>query len=160
MAKILIVNNTPYAYPQPGEQAPWGEGATGWAEEVTRILGTLKGSADILETSFSIENNVTTPFPIGGLFFDNNLVRGFVVQATVYRSYGATQKTEQITLNGLNQGAAGWLLQQDGIGNSGITLSISTNGQVNYISNNIPQPNVGDVYGGIITFRGIGILAI
>jgi hypothetical protein len=160
MAKILIVNNTPYAYPQPGEQAPWGEGATGWAEEVTRVLGTLKGSADILESSYIIDNNVTSPLPIGGLFFDVNLVRGFSVEATVYRTYGATQQTELITLSGLNQGAAGWLLQQDGIGSSGISLSIDASGQVNYTSTNIPQPNIGDVYSGVITFRGIGILTI
>lgn len=155
MAKILIVNNTPYLYPQPGEQAPWGEGATGWAEEVTKVLNTLKGSADILESTFTIENNVTTPLPIGGLFFDVNSVRGFIVQASVYRTTGPNQKTEQLVLSGVNQGAEGWLLQQDGIGSAGITFTIDAGGQINYTTTNLATP-----HSGVITFRGIGILTI
>jgi hypothetical protein len=155
MAKVLIVNNTPYLYPQPGEQAPWGEGATGWAEEVTRVLSTLKGAADILETSYAIENNVTSPEIIGGLSFDVNIVRGFVVQATVYRSSGSNEYAEEVFLNGVYQGASGWLLQQDGIGNAGISFTISPSGQLNYTSTNLPTP-----YSGIITFRGIGILTV
>jgi len=31
MSIVLTVNNTPFEYPEQGEQAPWGEAATGWA---------------------------------------------------------------------------------------------------------------------------------
>jgi hypothetical protein len=152
MAKILIVNNTPFAYPQPGEQAPWGEGATGWAEEVTKVLGTLKGSADILQSSYTIENNVSSPLPVGGLIFDVNLVRAFSSQITIYRTDSlGNEKTEYVSLNGLNQGSSGWTLQQDGIGNSGVSFSIDISGQIYYTSSNLAP------IAGIITFKGTAI---
>jgi hypothetical protein len=80
MSVTLIVNNTPFEYPEQGEQQPWGESATNWAIEVTDVLSSLSGSSDILETSASILNNQTTKANILGLFFDINTVRSFVVQ--------------------------------------------------------------------------------
>ena len=51
MAVTLTINNTPFEYPEPGDQAPWGEAATDWAVEVTRVLNSLSGPSDILETT-------------------------------------------------------------------------------------------------------------
>ena len=154
MSITLTINNTPFEYPEEGDQAPWGEAATGWATEVTKTLNSLAGPSDILETSAIINNNVTTYTDIAGFFFDPASVRSFTVQISVYRVYGSSEVSEAIQLVGLYQGAAGWLLQQDGIGNSGITLDITTAGQVQYKSSNL----VGTPYSGIIKFRGIGVL--
>jgi len=143
MSKTLIVNNIPFEYPEQGEQQPWGEAATGWASEVTNVLSSLKSSSDILETSANIQNNVTTPTAVNQLVFNSTTVRSFQVQASIYRTVGALQKSEEIHLVGLNKGTAGWDLQQDGIGDSGVSLTIDSNGQVYYTSSNLGTPHTG-----------------
>ena len=143
MSKTLIVNNIPFEYPEQGEQQPWGEAATGWASEVTNVLSSLKSSSDILETSANIQNNVTTPTAVNQLVFNSTTVRSFQVQASIYRTVGALQKSEEINLIGLNQGTAGWALEQDGIGDSGVSLTIDSNGQIYYTSSNLGTPHTG-----------------
>ena len=132
MSVTLIVNNTPFDFPEQGEQSPWGEPVQGWASEVTKVLNSLSGPSDILETSAIINNNVSSPTPISGFFFDPGTVRSFTVKCSVYRQANAVEMTEEISLVGLFTGAGGWLLQQDGIGNAGITLDIMSSGQVTY----------------------------
>lgn len=152
MAITLVVNNIPFEYPTEGEQAPWGQQASDFAAEVAKVLNSLKGSSDILETSAIINNNVTSYTDIPDFAFNTNTVRSFKVECSVYRAAGATVLTEELTFVGLNTGS-GWTIQQDGIGNSGITLDITGTGQVQYISTNL----VGQT-AGLIKFRGIGIL--
>lgn len=153
MAVTLIVNNTPFEYPEQGEQQPWGEPATNWAIEVTDVLSSLKGSADILETSASVLNNQTTPINIIGLYFDINTVRSFVVQGNISRQYGSgSQKNEQFTIVGINTGSD-FDIQQDGIGDAEVDISILPSGQLQYTSTNLSSGLTG-----ILKFRGIGIL--
>lgn len=153
MSITLVVNNIPFEYPTEGTQSPWGQSATDWANEVTKVLNSLKGSADILETSAIIANNVTSFTDIPDFAFNSTTVRSFRVECNVYRSAGATVLTEAFTLTGLNTGA-GWVLEQDGVGNSGITIDITGTGQVQYKSTNMTDTP----YTGVIKFRGIGIL--
>ena len=155
MAVTLVVNNTPFDYPEQGEQAPNGEAQTGWATEVTKVLNSLSGPSDILETSAIINNNVTSPTVIPGLFFDPATVRSFSVKCSVYRSASTSEISEEITLVGLFTGANGWLLQQDGIGDAGISIDILSSGQMTYTSTDF----VGAPYAGICKFRGTGILS-
>lgn len=155
MAVTLTINNTPFEYPEPGDQAPWGSGATEWSKEVTRVLNSLSGPSDILETSAIIDNNITVAQPISSFFFDPVAVRSFSMQVSIYRTYGVNEVAEQLMFNGLNRGAAGWELQVDGIGNSGVTLDITSLGQVTYTSTNL-----AGTYSGTIRFRGIGILSV
>ena len=99
MSVTLVVNNIPFDYPEQGEQAPWGEAATGWATEVTKVLNSVSGPSDILESSSTILNNQTTFQNIPGLFFDTALVRSFTVTGNVYRTYNTTQEvSEEYTL--------------------------------------------------------------
>jgi len=60
LSVTLVVNNIPFDYPEQGEPAPWGEAATGWATEVTKVLNSVSGPSDILESSSTILNNQTT----------------------------------------------------------------------------------------------------
>lgn len=154
MAVTLIVNNIPFDYPEQGEQAPWGEAATGWATEVTKVLNSVSGPSDILESSSTILNNQTTFQNIPGLFFDTALVRSFTVSGSVYRTYDTIQEiSESFILTGLNQGGAGWLLQIEGIGDAGITFNLDASGQIQYKSSNLINH-----ISGLIKFRGVGIL--
>jgi hypothetical protein len=155
LSVVLVVNNTPFDFPEPGEQAPWAEGVTEWSKEVTTVLSSLKGPSDILETSAIIDNNISSPTPISGFAFDPSTTRSFSVQCAIYRTYDTNEKAEELNLVGLFTGSGGWLLQQDGIGNAGVTLDITSGGQVTYTSTNL----VGSSYNGLIKFRGIGILS-
>jgi hypothetical protein len=155
MAITLTVNNTPFEFPEPGEQAPWGEGVTDWSTEVTKVLNSLSGPSDILETSAIIDNNVLIATPVGSFFFNPATVRSFSAECSVYRQANTSEISEQIKLVGLYTGAGGWILQQDGIGNAGITLDITSGGQITYTSTDF----AGAPYSGIIKFRATGILS-
>lgn len=153
MAVTLIVNNTPFDYPEQGEQQPWGEPATNWAIEVTDVLSSLKGSADILETAASVSNGQLEAENILGLFFDINTVRSFIVQGNISRQYGSgSQKNEQFTIVGINNGS-NFDIQQDGIGDAEVDISILPTGQLQYTSSNLSSGLTG-----VLKFRGIGIL--
>lgn len=150
---ILYVNNVPFEYPEPGTQAPWGQGATDWASEVTTVLNSLKGASDILETAAIIANNVSSYTDIPDFKFNPSTVRSFKVECNIYRTANTSELAEVLTLTGLRTGS-GWILQQDGVGNAGITLDITPAGQVQYTSSNMS----GTPYTGLMKFRGIGIL--
>ena len=151
MSITLVVNNTPFEYPEQGEPQGWGEAATAWANEVTKVLASVSGPADILETSDTIINSPTEFRDIVNFKFDSSTVRSFSVRGNVNRTHGASEKSEEFLLIGV-QDATGWLLQQEGIGDAGITFGITSLGQVQYKSTNL----VGG--SGIIKFRGVGIL--
>lgn len=153
MAITLTVNNVPFEYPTEGEQAPWGQSAADWASEITKVVNSLKGPSDILETAAIIANNTTAFTDIPDFKFNPSTVRSFAVRCNVYRSAGAIELSEELVLVGLKTNT-GWILQQDGVGNAGITLDITTLGQVQYKSSNM----TGSPYTGLIKFRGIGIL--
>lgn len=154
MAITLIVNNQPFEYPEQGEQQPWAEGATGWANEVTKVLNSVNGPSDILESSATINNNITIPTDISGFFFDSTTVRSFAVRGNIYRNIDGTEHTEEFLLTGLYQGTSGWALGQQGLGSAGVSFTITNLGQIQYTSSNL----AGSVHTGLIKFRGVGIL--
>lgn len=154
MAIILYVNNIPHKVPTTGEQAPWSEGLDTWHEEVTKVLNSLKGSSDILETGASIANNVSTPQDVTDLKFDAAKVRSFVVNGNITRLYDTSSKYEEFTLTGLKTDS-GWKLQQEGVGDAEVAFSITNSGQVQYISSNL---TVISSYSGLSKFRGQAVL--
>jgi hypothetical protein len=92
------------------------------------------GSAgDIAETSFSIANDQSTPANVTGLAFNNAVVRGFEVLATI--EIDATQELyETFALYGINKNGS-WDMSQESVGDdSGIIFSINSSGQILYIS--------------------------
>jgi hypothetical protein len=154
MAVTLIVNNVPFDYPEQGEQQPWGESATNWASEVTKVLASLKSSSDILETSAAINNNQSTQESIQGLFFDSLTVRSFIINGNITRTTDAVQQYEEFQLRGLYRGPVlGWTLQQESLSNSGVVFSITSSGQLQYTSTSISGVN----YSGVIKFKAIAI---
>lgn len=152
MSIILQVNNIPFTIPTQGEQPAWGEGLTDYLTEVARVLNSLKGANDILETGATIQNNVTTFQDIPDFKFNPATVRSFAVQCSVSRETGSTKVYESFTLSGLRTDSD-WILQLEGFGDSGIEIDITSAGQVQYKSSNIS----GTGYSGLIKFRGIGI---
>jgi hypothetical protein len=152
MSIILTVNNVPFNIPVQGEQPPWGEDLTNYFTEVAKVLNSLKGANDILETGATIQNNITTYSDIPDFKFNPSTVRSFAVQGSITRTTGSTKVYESFTLSGLRTDST-WILQQDGFGDAGVSFDITNAGQVQYKSTNI----TGTSYSGLIKFRGIGI---
>jgi hypothetical protein len=152
MSIIVTVNNIPFNIPVEGEQPPWGESLTDYFVEVAKVLNSLKGANDILETGATIQNNVTTFTDIPDFKFNTATVRSFAVQGSVARETGTTKVYESFVLSGLRTDTD-WILQLEGFGDSGIELDITPAGQVQYKSSSI----AGTGYVGLMKFRGIGI---
>lgn len=150
MSIVVTVNNVPFSIPVQGESAPWGESLTEYFIEVARVLNSLKGPSDILETRATILNNRTTFTDIPDFFFNPQTVLSFAVNFGITRPNGSATVEETGILSGYRTDT-GWVLQQEGFGNSGVSFDITLSGQVQYKSSNLTGS-------GGITFRGIGIL--
>jgi len=141
MSKDLQIGSNIYEYPSPGEPAGWSEGASDWAQGVTDALATVQGPNDILLTSSSLvipdgtpENQ--GPFNVNGFLFDSATVQGFEAQFLVTRTYtDATPKqVESGDIMGNGTGTGGdFFISVSSIGDTGISFSITANGQVQYV---------------------------
>lgn len=152
MSIIVTVNSIPFNIPVEGEQPPWGESLTDYFVEVAKVLNSLKGANDILETGATINLNQTTFADIPDFKFNTATVRSFSVQGSVSRTTDSVKLYESFTLSGLRTDTD-WILQLEGFGDSGIILDITPAGQVQYKSVSI----AGSGYVGLMKFRGIGI---
>lgn len=155
MSITLTVNNTPYDYPSPGDEPGWGEAATGWAEEVTDVLNSLLTTDDILQTAFTVNNNVSTDTNVAGLSFNTGSVRAAFVEYSIYRvsdsTPSGTAEAGLMTLIYDNSAAPGsqWTLTISSVtGNAGVTFTITDAGQIQYQSTDIGSTN----YSGLMKF--------
>lgn len=108
------------------------------------------GSGNIAETTFTIANNQSSPADVTGLLFSTSTVRSAEIDIQVYRnttSGGATELSARAKyLATYKTVAASWDLSPQGVGGDvdastgmpgGVTLTITTGGQVRYTSTNI-----------------------
>jgi hypothetical protein len=155
MAITLIVNGTSYEYPIPGEDPNWGQGATDWASAVTEALNTLLAPGDILETTFSIDNDISVATNVNGLLFDPGTVRAANIDYAIYRTStlnpSGNAETGVIHLIYDDSASVGskWKFSQNIDGASGVSLSITDAGQVQYKTTDIGTAG----YSGTIKFR-------
>lgn len=98
----LIVNNTSYQYPVQGEDPGWGGEATGWASGVTSVLNSLLTDDDIVQTLFTIQNNVSVASNITGLAFDKTSARAATTSYSIYRKGVTTGSITAIASGGGN----------------------------------------------------------
>lgn len=151
----LVIANETYQYPINRDPAGWGTEASDWAQAVTDNLNSLSGPADILNTVANISNNITSPTLIPGLSFDSTVVKGAKVDYNVYRVTSTNEVVEQgIMLLSYKPNAMLWDLTLVSGQNSNVVFSITTSGQMQYTSDNMPGLN----YSGEITFRGLGLV--
>lgn len=138
MSTPLTINGTTFNYPVSGEAPNWGEEATGWAAEVTAVLGTLNGPGDILNTLVSVANNQAVAANIPGLSFDTSIVRAAKIDYYIYRVTSLEEKVEQGTIHLAYKPVANvWDLANTYSGDAGITFTITTGGQMQYTSDNM-----------------------
>ncbi len=156
MPVTLTVNNLPFEYPIPGDSPGWGQGASGWAEEVTIVLNSLLGPNDIAQTIANINNNQTSPINVGGLVFNTGSVRSAIIEYSIYRTSTAnpTGNAESGTINIVYDNLAGsgskWAQTVTNVtGNAGVYFTITDGGQVQYTSTDINSTG----YSGNMHFR-------
>lgn len=147
----LTVNGSTFSYPLPGDPKGWGEDASGWAEEVTNLLGDLKGPNDIIQTTFSINNNQASPTNIIGLAFDGATVRYAIVDYAIYRTTSTNELAEGGQLFLIYKNTANtWTIEREFQGdNAGVIITVNNAGQLQYTSTNVS----GLSYTGQIGFR-------
>jgi len=152
---ILTVNNNVYNYPDAGTDPGWGEDATAWAQAVTDVLSTLLAPGDILETSFSISNNVLVDTNVNGLQFNGASVRAANVEYSIYRTSTETPsgnvQTGTLLLTYDTTGAIGskWIVADQRTGDAGVVFTCTDAGQIQYKSTDIGTTS----YQGQIKFR-------
>lgn len=146
MSRRLIVRGTVYNYPDPGEdQGVWGDEASDWAEAVTDTLDLLLSGNDILPTAFLVENDVTVPTIVRGLYFNPGQVRAANISYSVYREtdLGSVVESGEMLINYDVNGAVGqkWKVIQRTNGEAGVIITVQDDGQFYYESTNLLGTN-------------------
>jgi hypothetical protein len=162
MSISLIINGNTYNYPAPGENPQWGSDASDWAQAVTNVISTLLSPGDILASTFSINNYVTSDANINGLLFDTGTIRAATIDYAVYRistsSTSGHAETGKIYIVYDDNGSSGskWSLSQRSNGDSGVVFNITDNGQFTYKSTDIGSAG----YSGSIRFSAKALTKI
>ena len=139
MSKTLTVNGNVYEFPEQGTDPQWGEELSSWAEEVTGIINELVSIEDIPLTTFTLTNNQTTFADINGLSFNPESLRSARVTLDVYISSSDTELQESFAIMiGYKNIAEEFKMSISTQGdNSGVTLSVTENGQLQYKTTNV-----------------------
>ena len=88
------------------------------------------------ETAFSAANNQSTPANVTGLAFDNATIRSFKAYLSISID-GTSDLFEVYELLGV-QNNSGWNMSASSVGdNTGVVFSITSSGQVQYVSTNV-----------------------
>lgn len=143
MAIQLTVGSNTFTIPTDRQSPGWGESLSDWCIAVTDALSTVVGPTDITRTETILNNNVSTPTDITFLSFDGASVRAANVTYLIVRSSSTTTSgyTESgtIHLNYDPNATSGnkWSFTQQILGYSGVTISITDAGQMQYTTNDI-----------------------
>lgn len=141
MSKKLNVGGTVYEYPDQGTNPDWGEEAADWAEAVTEALNSLSSQDDVLRTTFTIQNNITEPLPVGGLSFFTGRVRTAFVDYTISRKATTPTPIELVESGQMiltyHDTTNEWSVVQDHVGLAGVLFTVTPGGQVEYTSTDL-----------------------
>lgn len=148
MAVTLTINNIPYSFPDQGANPPWGTNVTTWATAITNFVTGFVSVGDILQTTFAL-TNAAPATNVLGFTFDSTTVRSFNADYSIYRVIkdNTNAITQEYVEEGLISGAYkngtnSWEFTQQGLSirSTGVTLSITASGQIQYTSTDITPP--------------------
>ncbi len=111
------------------------------------------GGGYIVETNFALANNTGSPANVTGLIFDKILYKSAIIQAEIRRKTSTTEYVSSGFIKVLYKDAGTlWeIIDELGGDDDGVTLTITTAGQVQYVSDNMG----GSGYVGTIKFKAI-----
>lgn len=137
MSTPVTINGTIYNIPSQSQSPPWGDDLHDLLVAITTQAASVSGPSDIPVTSFTVANNIASVANVTGLFFDPTLVRGAIVDYSIYRSSSTTELSETGQMMLTYKSTAGtWELAPFHTGSSGVVFSITNAGQVQYTSSN------------------------
>lgn len=150
MSKTVIVGTEEFQIPEVGENPGYGEQLSDFFVAVADALSSVQKPNDIIQTSANIANNVSVATNIPGYSFDTSEVRAISSQFLITRSTDTPAVT--ITESGYIEGnfdGTNWNISIRSNGNSGVDLSITPAGQIQYTSTDL----AGAGYVGSIIFE-------
>jgi hypothetical protein len=158
MPKTLTVGSEEFEFPLSGENPGYASEITDWAEAVTDALSTVQKPNDILTTTASLANNVTTPTNIPGFSF--SVAQVIAIDCRYFIKRVTTGPSATYVETGYIEGCydgTDWAISIRTTGDSGIIapnyagvlLSITPSGQIQYTSTNLP----GATHVATITFE-------
>lgn len=139
MPKKLIVGNEEFEFPLSGQSPGYASEITDWAEAVTDALTNVQKPNDILTTTAAINNNVTVPTNIPGFSFSTAEVIAIDCRYFVKRTTASPNVTiaEVGYIEGYFDGT-NWGISIRSTGDTGVDLTITPAGQIQYTSSNLP----------------------
>ena len=132
MATTVTVNNISYTLPLSGESPDWSGDVTDLLVALSSIVNTLLPSGSITISEATLADNTSSATNVTGLAFSQSVVRGARVDYTLYRNAGSV-KAEKGVLEIAYDGTS-WYLARESTGDTGITFSVNSSGQVQYTS--------------------------
>ena len=150
MSKQVTISGTTYTLNQQGDSPPWGEDLSSLLEALVEVANSVVGTGDILTTSFSVANNISSATNITGLVFDPAQIRSAIISYSVYRSTNSTELSEagQIMVT-YKSTANSWELARYSVGDAGLTFTMLPSGQMQFTSTNMS----GTGYSGLLKFN-------
>lgn len=151
MSKTVIVGTEEFEIPLEGENPGYGEQLSDFFVAVADALQNVQQPNDILSTAANIANNVSSPANIPGFSFDTAEVQSINSEFLIKRT---TDTPAQVLIeSGFVEGnfdGTNWSISIRTTGGySGVDLSITPSGQIQYVSTDL----IGSNYVGQITFR-------
>lgn len=138
MSVEVTVGSETFEIPVQGEGSGWGEDTTSWIQAISESFATVFNSQDIKPTAATLANNQITAANIVGLRFDTSEVISVEVKFFIKRIYdsGASVSVETGSISGYYSGSQ-FIISVESIGNSGVTIDVTSSGQFQYTSSNL-----------------------
>lgn len=137
MSIPIVISGTTYQLPVQSQSPPWGEVLTAIIQALSQVSNTIVGPNDILTTTFTIPNNVTSVTNVSGLAFDTTQVRSAIIDYSIYRSVTGSDLSEcgemLVTYSSVN---GTWELARFAVGDAGVTFTMTNTGQLQFTSTN------------------------
>jgi hypothetical protein len=117
--------------------------------QVDALIESGGSAGDISEKSYTLSNSQVVPENITDFAFSNAVVRSFEAQVSI-KIDATSDLYEEVIISGIQKGSD-WDIAIKSIGdNTGVQFSITTTGQMQYVS-----PNFDGFVSGIIKFRAL-----
>lgn len=149
MSTTVTINNTNYTLPEQGSESPWGSDLSDLISALVDVANTVVSTGDILATTYSLANNVSSATAVTGLAFDISTILASTITYTIYRTTDSNEVTEHgVIFLAYKPTAATFELSQHHVGDAGVEFTVNSSGQFLFTSSNISGTN----YSGTMKF--------
>jgi hypothetical protein len=152
LSRQVTINGNTYTLNEQGDNPPFGEQQSELISALVDVSNSVVGTGDILQTSFSLANDVTEEdnANVTGLQFDTSQVRSAIIEYSIYRSTSSDELSECGTmLVTYKSTASSWEVARYSVGDAGVTFTLTSAGQAQYTSSDM----AGTGYSGLLKFR-------